>query len=97
MASGHVSRANRPNTWLHRPTLQRDDSSCQPGAVHTWPEADMRAFRHHAPVRFLLPGQGTNTTGATILVLSRSVGVFYQYHELLIEAADRDDHAASRP
>ena len=41
MASGHVNRANRPNTWLHRPTLQRDDSSCQPGAVHTWPLADI--------------------------------------------------------
>jgi hypothetical protein len=22
MASGHVNRTNRPNTWLHRPTLQ---------------------------------------------------------------------------
>ena len=22
MASGHVNRANRPNTWLHRPMLQ---------------------------------------------------------------------------
>jgi hypothetical protein len=22
MASGHVNRANRPNTWLHRPALQ---------------------------------------------------------------------------
>jgi hypothetical protein len=22
MASGHVNRANRPNTWLLRPTLQ---------------------------------------------------------------------------
>jgi hypothetical protein len=21
MASGHVNRANRPNTWLHRPAL----------------------------------------------------------------------------
>jgi hypothetical protein len=37
MASGHVNRANRPNTWLLRPTLRREDSSCQPGAVHTWP------------------------------------------------------------
>jgi hypothetical protein len=36
MASGHVNRANRPNTWLHRPSLQREDSPCQPGAVHTW-------------------------------------------------------------
>jgi hypothetical protein len=22
MASGHVNRTKRPNTWLHRPTLQ---------------------------------------------------------------------------
>jgi hypothetical protein len=22
MASGHVNRANRPNTWAHRPILQ---------------------------------------------------------------------------
>ena len=22
MASGHVNRVNRPNTWLHRPILQ---------------------------------------------------------------------------
>ena len=39
MASGHVYRAKRPNTWLLRPTLLREDSSCQPGAVHTWPIA----------------------------------------------------------
>ena len=36
MASGHVNRVNRPNTWLHRPMLQREESPCQPGAVHTW-------------------------------------------------------------
>jgi hypothetical protein len=41
MASGHGYRANRPNTWLLRPLLQSEDSSCQPGAVHTWPSADM--------------------------------------------------------
>ena len=38
-ASGHVNRTDRPNTWLHRPMLQREKSSCQPGAVHTWPIA----------------------------------------------------------
>ncbi len=27
----------------------------------------------------------------------RSVGVFCQHHKLLIEAANRDDHAAARP
>ena len=41
MASGHVNRINRPNTWLHRPSLLREDSSCQLGAVHTWHIADM--------------------------------------------------------
>jgi len=39
MASGHVNRTERPNTWQHRPSLRREDSSCQPGAVHTWHEA----------------------------------------------------------
>ena len=39
MASGQVNRANRPNTWLLRPLLHREESSCQPGAVHTWPIA----------------------------------------------------------
>jgi hypothetical protein len=40
MASGHANRANRPNTWLHRPATRRDVLTCQPGAVHTWHEAD---------------------------------------------------------
>ncbi len=41
MASGHVNRTYRPNTWLHRPSLRCEDFSCQPGAVHTWHETDM--------------------------------------------------------
>ena len=40
MASGHVSRINRPNTWLLRPDLRREESPCQHGAVHTWHKAD---------------------------------------------------------
>jgi hypothetical protein len=36
MASGHVNRIKRPNTWLHRPKPATSDSPCQPGAVHTW-------------------------------------------------------------
>jgi hypothetical protein len=24
MASGHANRANRPNTWLHRPAKRRE-------------------------------------------------------------------------
>ena len=34
MASGHVNRANRPNTWLRRPALQREETPCQPGSRH---------------------------------------------------------------
>ena len=41
MASGHANRANRPNTWLHRPATRREVLTCQPGAVHTWHLADM--------------------------------------------------------
>jgi hypothetical protein len=31
-----VCRANRPNTWLHRPACKREENPCQLGAVHTW-------------------------------------------------------------
>src|SRR5262245_12294798 len=55
MASGHVNRTNRPNTWLHRPSLRREDSPCQPGAVHTWPIATL-------PQEFMsaMPGKADN-------------------------------------
>src|SRR5262245_36970246 len=39
MASGLVCRANRPNTWLHRPACKREEKPCQLGAVHTWHDA----------------------------------------------------------
>jgi hypothetical protein len=45
MASGHVNRTKRPNTWLHRPDLRREDSPCQLGAVHTWPEGEVNRAR----------------------------------------------------
>jgi hypothetical protein len=42
MASGQVNRIKRPNTWLQRPMLQnREESSCQTGAVHTWHFSDL--------------------------------------------------------
>src|SRR5262245_36168247 len=50
MASGLVCRANRPNTWLHRPACKREEKPCQLGAVHTWHEADLP--RHLPIVRF---------------------------------------------
>src|SRR3954453_13195165 len=50
MASGHVNRTNRPNTWLHRPATRREDSPCQLGAVHTWHIRDIA--RSQIEVRF---------------------------------------------
>src|SRR6516165_3761772 len=58
MASGHEYRANRPNTWLLRPLLQSEDSSCQPGAVHTWPLLRSQATPAIAP----LSGQKPTST-----------------------------------
>ena len=49
MASGHVKRANRPNTWLHRPATRREDSPCQLGVVHTWHKADITLTSGNVP------------------------------------------------
>jgi hypothetical protein len=49
MASGHVYRVERPNTWPHRPRLLSEDSTCQPGAVHTWPNSDLSARLRQCP------------------------------------------------
>ena len=51
MASGHANRANRPNTWLHRPHLRREDSPCQLGAVHTWHIPDPANWREEFRLR----------------------------------------------
>ena len=56
MASGHVNRIKRPNTWLLRPGLRREESPCQRGAVHTWHEADTSALQRF---RLQLGGQLT--------------------------------------
>jgi hypothetical protein len=48
MASGQVNRIKRPNTWLQRPMLQnREESSCQTGAVHTWHKTDLPGRARH--------------------------------------------------
>ena len=41
MASGHVNRTQRPNTWLLRPDCDVQKSPCQRGAVHTWHKAEL--------------------------------------------------------
>jgi hypothetical protein len=50
MASGHANRAQRPNTWPHRPATQREDFPYQPGAVHTWHIAAVAGFPILCPV-----------------------------------------------
>ena len=37
MASGHVNRTQRPNTWLHRPSLRREDflANLEPSTLPT--------------------------------------------------------------
>jgi len=43
MASGHVNRIQRPNTWLHRPMLQNmkkalaNPEPSTHGTFRTWP------------------------------------------------------------
>jgi hypothetical protein len=53
MASGHVYRANRPNTWLHRPMLH----SCKPLAN---PEPST-----HGPSRQFTQRINSGTIGGT--------------------------------
>src|SRR5262249_19686031 len=48
MASGHVNRTNRPNTWLHRPACKREEKPCQLGAVHSC--GSMSAFGGKADI-----------------------------------------------
>jgi hypothetical protein len=55
MASGHVNRTKRPNTWLHRPKPATSVSPCQPGAVHTW---HIASFRGNAALRSLSEQSG---------------------------------------
>ena len=62
MASGHVNRANRPNTWPLRPTPQSEDSPCQPGAVHTWPISEV--------VARLIEVRSMGRSGLSLLTLS---------------------------
>jgi hypothetical protein len=64
MASGHEYRANRPNTWPLRPTPQSEDSSCQPGAVHTWPIALEIHVARHVGVR--------SNSGRVVLTMNSS-------------------------
>ena len=65
MASGQVNRIKRPNTWLQRLMLQnREESSCQTGAVHTWHKCEVPTASGNVRVR----GQ----SGRHVLIVSSS-------------------------
>jgi hypothetical protein len=58
MASGHVSRIKRPNTWLHRPMLQNvkkvlaNPEPSTHGTKQTWlPRRSMSAIWGKAVIR----------------------------------------------
>ena len=49
MASGHVNRIKRPNTWLHRPILQNvkkalaNSEPSTHGTKRTWPDVRLES------------------------------------------------------
>jgi hypothetical protein len=63
-----VRRANRPNTWLHRPACKREEKPCQLGAVHTW--------HMEAPER---DGQGEGFSEATLDAVAKALNRFETY------------------
>jgi hypothetical protein len=66
MASGHVNRADRPNTWLHRPSLRREVFPCQLGAVHTWHIAAFGCRRLSVSCGHSLPIWHTNACSSSL-------------------------------
>src|SRR5258708_38886554 len=63
MASGHVNRIKRPDTWLHRPMLQNvkkvlaNPEPSTHGTKRTWPDVRLEsAFRGRAEVEFVAGG-----------------------------------------
>ena len=47
MASGHVNRTQRPNTWLHRPSLQREISTANSKSGLGWQFTTSQVTRFH--------------------------------------------------
>jgi hypothetical protein len=90
MASGHVNRANRPNTWLHRPATRREDSPCQLGAVHTWHKADVDGLPIN--VRFRGSSRHREYDGA----LMTQSGPHVQFSNLRARLCEQIHHSAWR-
>jgi hypothetical protein len=66
MASGHVNRINRPNTWLHRPMLQNVKkalANTEPsthGTFRTWRDVSLESAMSTEADMSGRPGRGFN-------------------------------------
>src|SRR5262252_3210437 len=93
MASGHVNRANRPNTWLHRPSLQREDSPCQLGAVHTWHKADILTRENQPPEEALQPAPDMRAVPAVdVTKLALEVGFLASHYTVADDEREGRQH-----
>jgi hypothetical protein len=61
MASGHVNRTERPNTWLHRPTCVREE---KPLPIRSRPHMAVRpeGANHQCKNRFGAQARHLQTT-----------------------------------
>jgi len=89
MASGLVRRANRPNTWLHRPACRREENPCQLGAALLEVKRTLGSRRGHVDRALMTPfGHAAFCCGARphLLYLPRDL---WPYH--LVGAAKQRD------
>jgi hypothetical protein len=70
MASGHVNRTNRPNTWLHRPACKREEKPCQLGAVQSGLSDTSAHWSAFGRLCSLIPGFGVKLS--TIILAGRA-------------------------
>jgi hypothetical protein len=86
MASGHVNRTNRPNTWLHRPACKRGEKPCQLGAVHTWHLCDIARSR----MDFRFRWKGSRAADITAMTEFGAQAVFGSIHRTCLSALVTD-------
>src|SRR5258705_12027370 len=102
MASGHVNRIKRPNTWLHRPMLQNvkkalaNSEPSTHGTKRTWPDVRLEsAFGVRADVICservfpVLTHTGSRPRGMVRLGMSDSGHPRSARYQTVIEPADR--------
>ena len=83
MASGHVSRANRPNTWLHRPALHVKKT-----LASREPFSNRSSFvKNPCPSLSLAPGSWFSSRSTVVAASSGSKRWPSNVHNGLVEVA----------